>query len=121
MGRCTKLNAVPVMLLMIVRLGFELICGCALLVGAGSENTAPAQRDQKSSSRILKGHPEGVVFVGFLPDGKTLVSGDLEGTVKLWDVQTGKEKNSLQADRVLAPWYSFALAPDGKRIAGGAD
>ncbi|MFW5766414.1 MAG: WD40 repeat domain-containing protein, partial [Coleofasciculus sp.] len=33
--------------------------------------------------------------VSFSPDGKALVSGSLDNTIKLWDVQTGKEITTL--------------------------
>jgi len=34
--------------------------------------------------------------VAFTPDGKALASGSLDGTVKLWDISTGKELRSLE-------------------------
>jgi WD40 repeat protein len=40
----------------------------------------------------LKGHTSaGVYSVTFSPDGKRLVSGGDDQTVKMWDVQTGQE------------------------------
>jgi len=39
----------------------------------------------------IKGKPDDVVStVAFSPDGKTLASGSWNGTVKLWDMKTGK-------------------------------
>ena len=38
---------------------------------------------------VLSGHTEGVKALSSLPDGKSLVSGSSDKTVKLWDVQTG--------------------------------
>jgi WD40 repeat protein len=39
----------------------------------------------------VKGQPDDVVStVAFSPDGKTLASGSWNGTVKLWDMKTGK-------------------------------
>ena len=42
------------------------------------------------STRTLIGHTDGVFSVKFRPDGKTLASGSADCTVKLWDVDTGK-------------------------------
>src|SRR5262245_12123618 len=40
----------------------------------------------------LKGHTDLVYSVSYSPDGKTLASGSGDGTIKLWDVVTGKEQ-----------------------------
>jgi WD40 repeat protein len=40
--------------------------------------------------RELSGHPEDVFCVCFHPDGRSLVSGDLKGTIRHWDLETGK-------------------------------
>jgi hypothetical protein len=45
----------------------------------------------------LKGHEESVFSVAFHPDGKSLVSGDLRGVVKLWDLATGKVVREIDA------------------------
>lgn len=38
----------------------------------------------------LKGHKDSVYSVAFSPDGKTLVSGSLDRTLRLWDVSATK-------------------------------
>jgi Tol biopolymer transport system component len=67
----------------------------------------------------LKGHTRGVAFVAYSPDGKTLASGSLDKTIKLWDVATGKEQATLKGhtDGVR----SVAYSPDGKTLASGSD
>jgi endonuclease YncB( thermonuclease family) len=51
-------------------------------------------------------------------DGKTLVSGSLDKTIKLWDLTTYKERTTLKghADSVLC----VALAPDGRTLASAS-
>ena len=55
--------------------------------------------------------------VAFSPDGSTIVSGYDDGSVLVWDVKTGKHKQTLIAEQ---DWVSsVAFSPDGKIIASG--
>jgi WD40 repeat protein len=56
--------------------------------------------------------------VAFSPDGKTLTSGSYDTTIKLWDVETGKEQATLQGH--TGPVYAVALSPDGNSLASGS-
>jgi WD40 repeat protein len=61
----------------------------------------------------------GVSRIAFFPDGKTLASASWagDGTVKLWDVARGKERQLLGQDRGGIPVLAVALS--GKRLAWG--
>ena len=63
------------------------------------------------------GHSSSVFSVAFSPDGKTLASGSLDFTVKLWDVSTGKELRTLEGHALEV--YSVAFSPNGKILASG--
>ena len=45
--------------------------------------------------RVLKGHTYLIMALAFTPDGSRLVSGGWDGTVRVWDVQTGRELQTL--------------------------
>src|SRR5262249_48766716 len=64
---------------------------------------------------LIVGTP--VLSVAFSPDGKRIVSGSEDRTLKVWDAQTGQETRTLEGHTGIV--YSVAFSPDGKRIASG--
>src|SRR5262249_52043180 len=57
--------------------------------------------------------------VTFSPDGILLASGDEVGTVRLWEVGSGKELRRFEYQRTAV--WSVAFAPDGWLLASGGD
>jgi RNA polymerase sigma factor (sigma-70 family) len=53
--------------------------------------------------------------LGFSPDGKVLLSGGGDGTVRLWDVVTGKLLHTLEGH--TSEITCVAFSPDGKTVA----
>ncbi|MBL8820005.1 MAG: WD40 repeat domain-containing protein [Planctomyces sp.] len=66
----------------------------------------------------LKGHTGVVVGLAFSPDGKTLASASYDGTLKSWDMTTGKERATLGEYEGCLGYVAFS--PDGKTLATGA-
>lgn len=59
----------------------------------------------------------GLEAIAFSPDGKMLVGGSADKTIKFWDAADGKELRSLAGH---TDWVeSVAFSPDGKRLASG--
>ncbi|MEC4817872.1 MAG: AAA family ATPase, partial [Scytonema sp. PMC 1069.18] len=60
----------------------------------------------------LEGHSSWVMSVVFSPDGKHIASGSSDNTIKLWDVNSGKELKTLKGH---SSWVmSVVFSPDGK-------
>jgi WD40 repeat protein len=57
--------------------------------------------------------------IAFAPDGKTLVTGSRDKSVRLWDVATGKELKRLEGHQ--GPVHCVAVGPDGKYIASAGE
>ncbi len=62
----------------------------------------------------LKGHKDKVFSVCFSPDGKRIVSGGVDGMVKVWDSVKGEEILCVKghSDRVV----SVCVSPDGRLV-----
>lgn len=64
---------------------------------------------------LFEGHGESVLSVAWSPDGSMLVSGSLDGSVRIWDAATGKELRYLEGHESNV--RSVAWSPDGSRLA----
>src|SRR5262249_3779318 len=52
-------------------------------------------------------------------DGRRLVTGNWDGTVRLWDVQTGRPLHRMRGH---TGWVlGVAFSPDGRRVASGGE
>lgn len=65
--------------------------------------------------QTLEGHSDKVNSVVFSPDGQWLASGSSDGTIKIWDVNSG----SCQTLECDGPVLSIVFSPDGQQLASG--
>ncbi|KAJ3992784.1 WD40-repeat-containing domain protein, partial [Lentinula boryana] len=69
---------------------------------------------------IYRGHTSGVNAVAFSPDGKRIVSGSDDDSIRIWNADTGEViGNPLQGHSNAVT--SVAFSPDGKKIVSGSD
>jgi len=67
---------------------------------------------------VFSGHTNCVVSIAFSLDGKFLVSGDYDRTIKLWDIQTGGVIRTFCGH---TGWViSIAMSPDQSTVASGS-
>jgi WD40 repeat protein/serine/threonine protein kinase len=74
-------------------------------------------RDVDSGEEVLPpfhAHDVPIVTVAFTPDGKQVATGSWDGTVKVWDVGTGRLARTFVGSGIIA-WLAFS--DDGTRLA----
>jgi WD40 repeat protein len=64
---------------------------------------------------VLKGHTQMVTSVAFSKDGRMVVSGSDDRSVRIWNVETGKEVRTVK-EHHLAKVTSVAFSPCGRRV-----
>jgi RNA polymerase sigma factor (sigma-70 family) len=84
---------------------------------AAAESPLPAGALTRLGTSRFR-HAYIVPCIAFAPDGKVLASGSFRGTVRFWEVGTGKEQRVLTAHN--GGVVSMVFSPDGKVLATGS-
>src|SRR6516225_3253123 len=75
------------------------------------------QRRLYGQRLALVGHRDVVVSIALSSDGTRVLSGSNDGTIRLWDLTSGKMIRALKGHRGQA--WAVALSPDGELALGG--
>jgi len=81
-------------------------------------HTTHRRQEGVSEALNLIGHKECVWPIAFSPDGKRIVSGSDDKTIKVWDVTSGAELMTLRGHKDAV--YYIAFSSDGKRFVSGS-
>ena len=91
----------------------------SLVASAGGHNTIKLWDLRKNTVKTLKGHKDKVNSVVFSPDGKLLVSGSEDSTIKMWDVSQWQNVETREpiTVRMSFPVHMVVFHTDGQLIA----
>ena len=67
-----------------------------------------------SPLRSLEGHTQSVRAVAVTPDGRLIVSGSDDNTIKVWDMKSGHLLHSLEGHKNRVT--GVAVTPDGRQM-----
>lgn len=70
--------------------------------------------------RVIEGHTDAVLSVMFSPDGRYIVTGSLDGTVRTWDVGTGAALNIMKGHSDRVTGVSFSPDCNNRQIASAS-
>jgi len=93
------------------------VCGGG---GAGEAEWVAELWDLETGKHLqtFRGHQNGVLSAAFGPGAKTVITGSMDHTVRVWDAATGRQLHSLaHGDHV----HGLALSLDGKHLVTGCN
>ncbi len=62
----------------------------------------------------VAGHSDGVISICVTPDGTKIISGSLDKTIRVWNLENGTELQTIKGH--YAPISSVCVTPDGKKV-----
>ena len=78
----------------------------------------PVDTPEELTGDVPTDLPANATSIVFSPDGKVLVSGSYDRTIRLWDIATGEQLKTLEGHTYYIT--SVAVSPDGTTIASGS-
>jgi len=86
-----------------------------MVVSVERDHVAHLYDCASGAERVLAGHRDFVSGLDFSPDGATLATGSMDGTIRLWDTRSGQTTATLPGH--LTEATAVAFSPDGRTLA----
>jgi WD repeat and SOF domain-containing protein 1 len=93
---------------------------CVLSYIAVANIHLPSMRSVQRALNIYKGHVAAAMDVDWSPDGRGLVSGSYDRTIRLWNRDQGVSRDIYHTKRMQRV-FSVAWSPDANYILSGSD
>lgn len=92
--------------------------GLLALIQSLEEIQSEKEKKCINISNILEGHTDSVYSIRYSPDGKTLASGSLDKTVRIWDIKSGECLHVLKGHSDAVHYVCYS--PDGKTLSSSS-
>jgi WD40 repeat protein len=93
--------------------------GSGLLAVASGRGVLLWDAHSRKKQAFCKGHRTDIRGLAFTPDGRLLVTGSIDKSVRLWDVETGQEKSAY--DWEIGRVQCVAVCSHGMTAAAGGE
>ena len=106
-------------------LAIGLVVGGVVLLNRGSDDPGPGVTDthtlRAELRHVMKGHRDSVRDVVFHPDGQRLISACKDGTIGIWDLESGTLTHQLEGHKEDHPVRCVLCLRDGKTLISSSD
>lgn len=93
--------------------------GAVVLAETGEWTEPGADPANPRRLRVFEGHPGGAGFLAFHPAGRHLASSGADGSVRIWELATGKRVATLAPGAGASPRLAFTSDGQSLVVAGG--